>query len=294
MAVPSNPLLADLVSEGLKQAGESNPAASLVTRATSEWIEEIKNDIWHLAKKPKILHVTAYTIFPVGQSRYAYPSDYSSDLNLTLLSGTNQGIAQTGSVSSITLASTDTSGSNIIGKEILMMSGISAGSYAQITAYNTTSKVASIVPNFSTAPISGDTYMIVDIEYPIEIRPIFDWDARIKLIAPMLPQYAYPVGDDQEGYFVLNAPPNTTYGARLRYYADITLIDTSSTLMSVIYRKWRNIFVEGIRAKKLLDEDDDRADDSTSKYRQNLMNLIYREIYGMDLSNITDRILDYY
>lgn len=293
MPIPANPLLSDLVLEGIKQAGENNPSAALVTRATNEWIEEIKNDIWMLAKKPKILHVTAYTTINMGQSRYAYPSDYSSDLTLTLLYGTGQGAAQGGSTNTIVLAASDKNTAAVIGKEILMLSGTSAGSFAQIVTYDPTTKTAGMVPNWATAPVSGDTYMIIDVEYPVETRPVFDWDARIKLIAPQLPQYIYPIGDDQQGYFIFNAPPDKTYGARLRYYADFSQVDSSSTLMSVIYRKWRNIFIEGIRQKKLNDENDDRGPDSLMRYQKNLMSLIYREIYGMDISNITDRVMDY-
>lgn len=293
MGIPTNPVLLDLVREGIYQAGESNPSAALINRAANEWVEEIKNDIWNLAKKPKLLHVTAYTTIPKGQSRYAYPSDYSSDLFLTILYGTGQGACQSGSLNTITLGTSDQSGNNIIGKEILMMSGISSGSYSQVITYDPLTKIAGMVPDFDTAPAAGDTYMIVDREYPVETRPIFDGDARLKLVSPGLPQYLYPVGDDISGYFVFNCPPDLTRGARLRYYADISQIDVNSTLMSVIYRKWRNIFVKGVKAKKLSDEDDDTADKAEQSYMSALRVLIYREIYGMDISNLTDRVLDF-
>jgi len=293
LGIPTNPVLLDLVTEGIKQAGENNPSATLISRASNEWVEEIKNDIWNLAKKPKLLQVTAYTTIPKGQSRYAYPSDYSSDLFLTILYGVGQGACQTGSVNTITLGASDNSGNNIVGKEILMMSGTSAGSYSQVVAYDTSTKIASLVPDFDTSPVVGDTYMIVDFEYPVETRPIFDGDARMKAVAPGLPQYLYPVGDDISGYFVFNCPPDLTRGARLRYYADISQIDVNSDLMSVIYRKWRNIFVKGIKAKKLADEDDDNADKAEQVYMSALRVLIYREIYGMDISNLTDRIMDF-
>lgn len=293
MGIVANPVLNDLVVEGIKQAGEYNPSASLVSRATNEWMEEIKNDIWHLAKKTKILHVTAYTMMNTGQSRYAYPSDYSSDLALSTLSGMAVGTCQNGGTNNITLAASDGSSVNIIGKEILMTGGTSAGSYAQIVSYNTTTKLAGVIPDFNTIPVAGDTYMIIDVEYPVIVKPINEWDRLPKLVSPGLPQFAYPVGDDQQGYFVLNCPPDKGYGMRLRYYADLSQVDTNSTLMSVIYRRWRNIFIQGIKSKKLLDEDDDRAQAEEAKYKANLMALIYREIYGMDLSNITDIITDY-
>lgn len=293
MAVPSNPTLNALVVEGLAQAGESNPTAALIARATNEWVEEIKNDIWHLIKKPKVLHVTAYSVFNQGQSRYSYPADFSSDLSLMVLTGTATGIAQAGTNNSITLSALDNSGSTIIGKEILMTAGTSAGSYSQVVTYNSTTKLAGVIPDFATPPISGDSYMVIDVEYPIETRPDFNWETRdMKIVSPGLPSFAYPFGNDQEGYFVLNCPPDTTYGVRLRYYADITQTDTASTVMSAIYRRWRNVFIQGLKARKLNDEDDDRAEHEEDQYQQKLMNLKY-EIYGMDLSNITDKVTDY-
>ncbi len=174
-----------------------------------------------------------------------------------------------------------------------MMSGASVGSYSQIVSYDSVTKIAAVVPDFDTIPISGDTYMMVDVEYPVETRPIFDGDARLKLVAPGLPQYLYPIGDDEAGYFVFNCPPDLTRGARLRYYADLSQVDSDSTLMSVIYRKWRNIFIKGIKWKKLMDEDDDNADAAGKDYMSQLRVLIYREIYGMDISNLTDRIMDF-
>src|SRR6185295_14099950 len=148
--------------------------------------------------------------------------------------------AQGGSANTLILNANDQSGSEVIGKEVLMTNGTSEGSYSQIVSYDSSTKIAAVVPDFDTSPVSGDTYMMIDAEYPVETRPIFDFEARIKLISPGLPQYLYPVGDDQAGYFVFNCPPDITRGARLRYYADISQIDADSDLMSVIYRKWRN------------------------------------------------------
>jgi hypothetical protein len=294
MSIPSNPTVNTLVLEGLYQAGETNPSASLVTRASTEWMEEIKNDIWQLGKKPKVLQVTSYTVIPIGQSRFAYPSDYSSDIELTILYGTDQGIAQSGSINSITLASNDMSGTNVIGKEILIMTGVGTGSYSQIVAYNSITKVASMVPNWTTAPIGGSTYMIVDIEYPVETRPVFSWERQTKLIEPLRPRYLYPIGDVNQGYFIFNTPPDVTYGGRLRYYADITQIDMASALFSTLLRRWRNMFVQGIKMKKLQVEDDDRVADEQGKYKRFLQDLIFRENYGSDISNITDLVTDYW
>jgi hypothetical protein len=293
--IVANPTLLALVTEGINQAGEYNPTSQLLARAQNEWIEEIKNEIWHLGKKPKILSVTSYTVINKGQSRYAFPIDYSSDLILTLLWGSFTGTCQGGTPGTLNLATNDITGLSIVGKEILMMSGASQGSYAQAVNLSGTSPnyVVNVIPTWHFTPVAGDTYMIIDQEYPVETRPVFDWDARLKMTAQGLPQYLYPLGDDQEGYFVFNCPPDVTRGARLRYYSDISQLDVNSTLMSVLYRKWRNMWIKGIKWRKLAEEDDDLAETALRDYNRELHNLIYREMYGMDISNITDRVMDF-
>lgn len=294
MPVPSNPTLEELVREGLKKGGEDSPDSDLLTRAEDTWIEEIKNDIWELGKKPKTLHITSYGVFQKGQSRYSNPSDFSSDLSLTILDGNVRGTAQSGSVSSITLASDDPSSSgSIVGKGIIILANTAQGSYSQVTSYDESTKVATVVPNFNTAPASGSTYMIVDQEYPVEQRPVFEYDRKQNQPILGIADRFYPIGDEDYGEFILNKAPDKIYGARLRYYANLMKIDTSSDLMSTIYHRWRTIFVEGIRFKKIDDEDDDRAEGAENRYRVKMRSIIDRETYGMDISNIVDQVTDY-
>ena len=294
MPIPSNPTLSELVTEGLAKAGESNPDSSLLTRAETEWMGEIKNDIWHLGKKPKILHITSYVVFQKGQSRYSNPADFSSDLSLTILDGSTTGTAQAGSVSSITLAADDASDENsLIGKGVLVLSGTGQGSYSQITAFDSSTKVATVVPNFTVAPASGSTYLLVDKEWPVEQRPIFEYDRQQNNMVTNRPDRFYPIGDEDYGEFQLNFAPDKIYGARLRYYGNLMKVDTDSTLMSTIYQRFRNIFVEGIRFKKLDDEDDDRSEGAESRYSRKMSAIINREIYGMDISNLNDKVTDY-
>jgi hypothetical protein len=291
--VPSNPTLSQLITEGLAKAGVKSPDSELLTRAAG-WIEEIKNDIWQLGKKPKALHVTSYGVFQRGQSRYSNPTDFSSDLSLTILDGSNRGTAQGGSTSSIQFAASDpSSDASVVGKGVIILSGTGQGSYSQIISYDSTTKQANVVPNFNTAPAAGSTYMVVDREYPVEQRPIFENDAQQQSPINGIAERFYPVGDEDYGEFILNRNPDKIYGARLRYYANLMRVDTDSTLMSTLYSRWRNIWVEGVRFKKLDDEDDDRSDGSESRYRRKMQAIISREIYGMDISNLQDRVTDY-
>lgn len=294
MPIPSNPTLEELVAEGLAKAGESSPSTSLSLRAETTWMEEIKNDIWELGKKPKALHVTSYGVTTIGQSRYSNPTDFSSDLSLTILDGNVRGTAQTGGSSSITLAADDpsTSGS-IIGKGIMIISGTGQGSYSQVSGYDSSTKVATVVPNFTTAPAASSGYMIVDVECPVEQRPVFELDAEMNRTRVQRPDRFYPIGDEDYGEFIFNYVPDRVYGMRLRYYANLMRIDVDSTLMSTLYQRWRTIWVEGIRFKKIDDEDDDRSQEAQDRYRRKMQAIISRETYGMDISNLTDRVTDY-
>ena len=293
MPVPSAPTLEEIVAEGLNKGGESSPSTSLTTRATDVWIEEIKNDIWHLSKNPKLLQITSYGIFNKGQSKYSNPSDFSSDLTLSILDGQVRGTAQAGTIASITLAANDASGEDIIGKEIMILSGTGQGSWSQITDYSTTTKLATVTPNFDTAPSSSSEYMIIDREYPVESRPIFQRDEINRTFVTGIANQFYPIGDEDFGEFILNKAPDKAYGARLRYYANIMKIDTDSTHMSTIYQRWRSIFILGIAYRQLEDNDDDKDGKFEARYKEKLFNLINREAYGIDISRLQDRVSDY-
>lgn len=291
MASPTNPTASSIVSEGLKKAGESNPSVALTTRATDQWLEEIKNDILHRSKKLKRLMVTSYGVITQGKSRYANPTDYSSDLELTLLSGNSGNTAQGGSIGSITLSATETA-TNIIGLYIIIISGASQAAASQVISYDTATKVATVSPNFKTSPDSTSVYMIVTREIPLHQKGINQF-TQFNQLSPGEPKWWFPMGDEDYGEFVLDKPPQVTYGARYRYYADITRLDLTSEQMSNLYRIWRNIFVQGITAKRFQDVDDTRSADEFLKYQRQLNNLVTSETYGTDLSGLTDYVQDY-
>lgn len=293
MSTPNNPTLSEIVLEGLAKAGDRNPKQEIIDRAEDYWMEEIKNTIRHMSPKLSSLQVTSIGVLVKGQSRYAYPSDYASDLSIVLLDGGSSGIAQTGSVSSITLASDDSSSlGGIQGKDILITSGTGQGSLSQITDYNESTKVATVTPNFTTAPAASSGYLIIDNEYAVEQRPVFEYDLGRSSTLSM-PDKFYPMGDEDYGEFILNCPPDKNYGARLRYYASLQRLDLNSTLLSTLYARWRSIWVDGIYSKRLQDADDTRADMEYQKWLRYTNAIIQRETYGKDLSNIQDRVTDY-
>ena len=174
MAAPTAPTLISISTEGLKKAGYSDPNSTQLTRAQDQYMEEVKNDLSILlgGRRLKYLYTTAYTVTTIGLHRYASPTDYANDMSMTALYGTTTGTAQTGAIGSVTLAATeDISSDAIIGRYILITSGTGASSSSQCTAYNSTTKVATVTPNFTTAPAASSGYMVVTDYYPLTQTP---------------------------------------------------------------------------------------------------------------------------
>lgn len=294
MATPSNPTLDTIVAEGLTKAGENNPSAALLARAKTEFISEIKNDLFKGIKQPKFLQITSHGILVRGQSRYSMPTDYSNDLTLTLLDGQVTGVAQGGSPSTIQLAagSTLTDG-NVIGKPILITSGAGKASIAQIISYDSSTKTATVSPTFPATPGAGSEYLIVDVETPLDGDAVWNTDNG-KIIVIGKPQKFFTTGDDASGEFELDCPPEKVYGVRLRYYANILKIDAASPMMSNLYSRWENMWKKGITAKHLADNDDDRAPAKEQDYMNEAQAILASEGYGVDIHNLKERVTDYY
>ncbi|MEE8382223.1 MAG: hypothetical protein V3R78_10175 [Thermodesulfobacteriota bacterium] len=299
MAVPTNPTATTLVSEAIKKAGHSSPTSGQITRAEDFFMQEIKNDIHTLAKKPKFLHTTSILVLTEGKNRYANPTDYSSDMEMTLLSGTNDGTAQDGAVGSITLAATDSFiDSGIVGKEILITANTGAGSMSQVTAYDDTTKVATVTPDFTTTPDNTSTYSIIDAYDHLEQTPSFEFDRKVRNDTLLgRPTHFMPIGSANEGEFTLYPTPYTddtsVYGIRLRYYANIMELDNTGTLMTKLYSTLRNIWIAGVKAKQLEDDMDNRQFAAKQEYNSALQAVIMREQYGMDLNGLVMSVSDY-
>ncbi len=294
MAIPVASTSTTICTEGLKKAGQLSPSTPQITHAQDEYLEEIKNDISTISRKLKSLQKTAVLIVDKGKSRFDRPSDFMSDLTLVLMDGGKTGTAQGGSTSTITLEAADNSTENdIVGTEILVTSGTAKSSFSQATALDTGTKVVTVNPNFAVAPVNLDKYMVVDAYYDITESPVFQADRVVNPTRLERPLYYSPIGDDDNGEFIFNTAPDKEYGLRMRYYADLQKVDLTSTLMTSLYRRWRSVFVYGVRAKELELRDDDRAAQANAYYRQLLNTLVLRETYGVDMSSLQVGVVDY-
>lgn len=291
MAAPTAPTISTLAAEALKKAGETNPSAALTTRAEDLWPEEIKNDIWTRSKTLKSLQTLGVVTLTRGLSRYSMPTDFAGqgEISMRLVYGASTGVLQDGAEGSVTLAA-DLSKDEawMIGKEIVITSGTGINQISQITAWNNMTKVATISPNWGTTPVAADGYMVVESYRLLEEGPIWNYDKSFGQMTPGLPYYFHPTGDADYSEFYLDpVPDNTyTYAVIIRYYANIMTLDLAGTLMATLYQKYRNVWLYGIMAKKLADDDDNRAGTFQATYENALGRMIAAENYGMSFNNL--------
>lgn len=290
MAAPTAPTLASIVDEALRKAGHIGAEG----RAKNEWMEEIKNDISLRGRRLKSLYTTSVLMTSNGVSRYSNPSDYYSDMTLSLMHGTRIGTATGGSSSSVTLASTETAQTtDILGKEVLIYAGTGKNSLSQISAYNTSTYVASVVPNFNTAPESGSSYMIVETYYPLDQAPAWDSNKMEHPTEYGIPNTFYPLGDADYGEFILYPVPyNSTapFGMKMNYYANLMTLDLTSTLLATLYQRWRKVWITGLYYKALQDKMSDKAYFAMRDYEKALQELMMREIYGTNISELQIKV----
>ncbi|MFQ5686997.1 MAG: hypothetical protein ACE5GV_10090 [Candidatus Scalindua sp.] len=290
MTAPTMPTADSIVIEALKKA-KSNYTQADVNRAKEEWLEEVKQDIWEMSSRLKALHTTTILVTVQNQAKYPYPTDFSSDLSMTAMHGAVRDTAQGGSSNSVTLSASETvSDSGILGHNILIYDGTGKGSLSQCYSYNSTTKVASVNPDFSVAPDSTSKYMIVDEYHPLDELSLWEYSRYTNPTDRGTPHAFLPQGDSNDFEFTLYKVPyhssGVPYGLKLVYYADLLEIDLDSTLMLTLYKRWRNVFLQGIYIRALQGIDDNLYRTEEAKYGNKLRFLISRETYGLNLSNL--------
>ena len=289
MAAPTAPTAATITAEAFYKVGMANPSAAQITRATTYFIEEVKHDIWTRRYpngepvKYKILQNVSTDTTTVGINRMALPTDFDQPISISLLLGTHTGIASGGAASTITLATDeDASEADVVGNYILVTAGTGIDDFSQVTTYSTTTYIATVSPAWATTPISTDTYRIIDDVRELEAESLEEIGAVGNSWATGKPSaYAY-FNEGVNRYILFDRPPDaSTYGILFRYYSNIHVIDitdTAATIMSNIFRDWRNAFVYGVASLIALDEDDTKYGALKESYEREVVDIIAKEL----------------
>ena len=307
MALPTDPTISTIASEALQKAGYNTTTSQYtakLTRATTYWAEEVKNDIFSLMKNPKYLQKTAVVTLTANKSKYQFPTDFSTPISVTLLSGTKTGTAQAGAASTITLAAADANtAGDVEGKEIVITGGTGPNQVRQVIDYDATTKIATVDQAWATNPASGSTYLIVDGYDELREEPIWGHDSNTAIPELGYPYSYYPEGEKASsqtaatytGGFIVAPTPDTnyTYVVKVRYYMDMMKVDLDTSVdptITVLYRRWRNVWLQGIYCKALQDMDDNRYGSEFGVYDKLLKSVQARETYGVDLNDMRMRV----
>jgi len=298
MSSPSNPTLSAIVAEGLMQANESHPDSATTLRYKTEVMEQLKNEVWKACRQPKVMQTFAYGILTPGQSRYSCPEDFSSDMSASILWGSVMGTAQSGTVNTLVLDPTATQSlADVLGKEVLIVSGTGISSASQIInlSNNAGTITVTVTPGFTVAPDGTSGYMICDQQWPLKFEHIAEFYRKSRPSALNRPQTAYPIGDEDFDEFILDVAPDSTntYGIKMFYYGNLMKTDVDSALMSRLYLEWRNFWIQGIKAKHLMLNDDTRGPTEWNLWMTEVAKLVATAQYGTDLHEFAQVVTDY-
>lgn len=285
MSVQPDPTLTSICTEGWKKSG-TTPTATELVRAKDEFFQEILNDIWLRTVRSgnsrlKSLQTTSYFNVVAGQNYIDVGEDMDEEFTVTLLNGTVRGTAQAGGASSITLAASDgMSAARALGKPIFLTGGLGTGQLRRITLYDSTTKIATITPAWTTVPDVTTTYLVV--ENPLLLDEENQLDADLYIPSPA----GWPSFFSKYGTQLLfdRSFDLSTYGIQLRHYKNLMQIDMvegAGTLISRLLRNWQAVLKEGIAWKVMQSQNDNQQVVTMQKYEQLAAALLAKEIpYG--------------
>lgn len=252
MALPPAPTITTILTEAYKRTGLFAPTAADLQRAEDEWLEEVKRDIAGRTRW-RILQGVAVVIPTARVGVYAIPMPLLGVSEIWFYDGETKGTAQAGTANTLTLASsTTTDSAKIIGYKIFLTGGLGGGQSNRVTAYNPSTKVATMESNWTTTPDSTTTYMIantterlLDGPNPHVSRAGFRQSNR-----PM--QW-----EEWNNQILLDPIPDlSTYGMEWRGPIDVSLIDETDPKYTRLLREWRTALLYGVMVKKLEQDDD--------------------------------------
>lgn len=292
MALPTQPTLDTLTVEALIKAGYPGISADDALQLRAEtWVEELKTEIAsHPDLKP--LQGVAYTVTAKGVSRYANPDDCLNIKSVAILKGVNTGTAN-GTVSASTVKLKSGHGLTeefLQGKLIILTSGTGVGNCSQISSLST--DTVTVTPNFNGSSFAGtETYIIVDEQRDLILKDIQLRDIEINTHDLDVPAHYFPIGQansdsDETGEFQVFPVPNDIYGVQIRYYADLRLTDLTSNLMKTLYRRWWNLWDQGVYFKALKNDHNNDWKDEYKVWQKMVADHMSREKYGHNISNL--------
>jgi len=294
MALPADPTIATLCTEGWKKTGVT-PSAAELARAQTEFLQEILNDIGTRSvltgnTRLKTLQTKTTSVAVKGSRTIELAEDVDEEYSVAILDGTLRGTAQSGAASAITLSASETAltAARGLGKYIFTTGGTGSNQLRQIVLYNATTKVATIDSAWTTPPDLTTTYLIVEgIHLCDEDNDLGEFDYYLTTAARR-PSVYKKYGRQ----LIFDAPFDlATYGVLVRYYQNLNqvdLVEGSTTLITRILRNWRAVLTQGIYWKTCVSQNDAQEQTAKIEYERMVGALLVKEIpFGGEFMGLT-------
>jgi len=285
MGAPSAPTPTTIVTEALKRyLNGATPTVTQITRAEDYGLEKVKRDIMNLGRTWHPLLKIVYDITVAGVSHYANPADFEANYSVGYMSGDHSGVLGTVTSTSVVdlAADEDVTQAQAEGKWLLITSGTGVDQAQVIDNYNISTKRATMAAVYGTLCVTGDGYIVVDSIAPLrDMKSIALYDRYQHPGISGTPTKYVHVPNTTVGQLALYPIPNSVGGLQRRYYVDLMLLDTDSTLYSTVLRRWAGVFEQGVFVWKL-GEDDDRYAAQNQMYQAMLIALAAYDLDGFD------------
>jgi len=254
VSIPGDPSVQDIILQGMKEGGQTTVIAggTAYTEFKAYQFDTIKSEMWAKCKTDKLLETTSVLIANVGTSAVTLPTDFDSEVSLVIYDGEDpyRGTAQAGASSTMTLASSFSDTQEAMwGRYLFTTSGTGSGQFRQISAYDDTTKIATVSEAWTTQPDATTTYLVAT--YAKELRRQDYYRGTVTAARPEIygrmgtGMFVYPAGDD-------------IYPIIITYRSNLTRLDDAGSLFVKHLRERRSLWVQGVKVKTMARYDDDR------------------------------------
>lgn len=266
MAIDSDVSIATLVTEALKAAGRTSPTATQISEATAFQFRAVKSDLAMRGGRHPVLLTDSISVTTDGLQRYSWPAAARELHSVAILDGPDdwRGTAQSATSTTLVLAaSLSIADSNDVkGRYLCTTGGTGANQIRQITAWNNTTKTAT-VPTWTTTPDSTTTYLIAT-----DHRALWHLDKATKwntIPNPGLRGRSYAAATFGRELY-LEHTADKVYVLWWNYWSHLDRMDNAGTVVLGHIREYLSVWQQGLSAKLCQRYDEDRYQSELQVY----------------------------
>lgn len=264
MALPVVSTAERIVAEAFKKAKIPSPGLGEITRATEEYLEDVKKSMT-ARRSWKILEETSVLILDDYVSRYAVDANFNKAVELMLYYGQANTMQTVGAASFTLEASEELTLAQALGSPIFITNGNAKAEMSRIVTYNTTSKAGTVSPNFGTTPSGTPTYLVPTSEVPLP----YNLNNNIRYLdAVGIPRKAVIYDND---LFLSPVTDSDMYAIILQHQVRIHKIDLTDARITRVYEDWYPALWRGVWLQIILGKNDDQEAIAKAEYEAEIV-----------------------